>query len=613
MAQVSSVFLSTEEFLSLFEGSYLQTFDDVKNRPGGSLSSLVKMGPKESFTIEDLHQLNAKGAGIFFTPNPCSGGRKEENVTEIRWAYVDMDEGTKEEMMEKINNAPLPPTMIIESKRSYHVYYRSDIKKENWSAIINGMIQYFDGDQAITSANEVLRLPGFIHQKDPENTFMIDLLMMNDNEYSEDHLEYCFPYKTFEKEFVDKFGDDLHDVKSVDILDVLQRVGVETRRGKIIEDGKETSAIVNRKENYVNRFSGKPGSGSTIDVVMHYKGLSTGRAINWIREEFHLEKPRLPSKQEILENNKEKNHLKGDGEEEKKELDAQFSFLQTKSLRDGILKNITDSNSRPYTWGTGKLDERFSPIQRGNYIVLAGETGTGKTVYSLFFAIENAKLGLKVLYLSLEMDNTGLMARYVRDRVGITIPELKTGEISDFKIRQIDKVVDSMPETLKFVDVNGEDRNSVDIIEAILEKEKFDLIIIDNLGFIEGEGTSETEKQAYVSRRILETCRDNKDVCVTVIHHFRKGKGEKERSIDELMGSAKLSHDVNYVVQVWRKRGDPDMTAKDKAMLSIYIQKDRDHGVEAKQSVFYNRGEFLDYYGDKASYEEINRIFAKDS
>ena len=37
-------------------------------------------------------QLNKKGAGIFFTPNPCKEGRKKENIESIEWVYVDIDD-----------------------------------------------------------------------------------------------------------------------------------------------------------------------------------------------------------------------------------------------------------------------------------------------------------------------------------------------------------------------------------------------------------------------------------------------------------------------------------------------------------------------------------------
>ena len=58
-------------------------------------------GVKET-DFEHAEMYNNKGYGIFFTPNPCIGRLKKENVIEVQWWFVDIDEGEKPDILNKI-------------------------------------------------------------------------------------------------------------------------------------------------------------------------------------------------------------------------------------------------------------------------------------------------------------------------------------------------------------------------------------------------------------------------------------------------------------------------------------------------------------------------------
>lgn len=164
--------MSIKKFLTTFQNSFIQTFSDTGSNP-----KLVRAFPMKELAEHNLDELNKAGAGIFFTPNPCEKGRKEKDVTSIDWVYVDMDNGTKEEMQAKIESAPIRPHIIVESKRSYHLYWKVVMMdRKDFDLIIKGLIEFFDGDPAISSTNEVLRLPGFNHMKNPKEPFEIKII-----------------------------------------------------------------------------------------------------------------------------------------------------------------------------------------------------------------------------------------------------------------------------------------------------------------------------------------------------------------------------------------------------------------------------------------------------
>lgn len=560
--------MELSDFLKIFSNSYIQIFDDNKERKDKSLTIAA---PVKDFTIEQLQELNKKGAGIFFTPNPCSGGRKEENITEIKWAYIDMDEGEKNDsMLVKIIESPLFPTFIIESKRGYHLYFRCNIKKENWNKIIQGMIQYFNGDTAISSINEVLRLPCFYHMKDPENPFLIKISSVEKNKYTEDQLIKAFPHITFEAQFKNDFGNDLNDVKNIPIRNVLSRLGIETKGNAIMEAGRVTSMMINSKDNYVNRFSGKQGGGSTIDLVMYFKGMLVNEAIEWLRNEFGL-KPKKKTKE--IEIPKKSTH---------------------ETLKEKVIKNLYAGTIAPFTWGTHELNDNMTILQRGDYVVLVGETGAGKTAFSLFMARENTRRGLKILFFSFEMTTEGLITRYARDRAGITRDQWKNASFTE---DQKQKYIDAIDElsNVNFYELN---EKTVANIETVITGD-VDMVFIDNLGFLEASGEEENVRRENISRQIVELCKKRPNACIVVLHHFRKGANKVPRTLDDIRGTGKIAHDSTCVIQYWRDR------EKEEKGTWIILHKDRQWGMFCKTPIVYKNAEF----SDSLNQHQLNRIF----
>lgn len=567
--------MTTEQFLAIFKDSYLQTFDDS----GQERQELIVKEPVSHFSSPYTHleKLNKAGAGIFVTPNPCSGGRKAEHISALKWAFVDMDNGTKEDMYTKILNSPIRPSLITESKRSYHLYFRSDITLGNWDKIIGGLLQYFDGDEAVASTNEVLRVPGFFHMKDAENPFMIRVEEVNSVKYTEEELMTAFPFESFTQKFTRQHGSDetLDRVKALDIRDVLRKLGADVRGIKVFEDGKSTSMTVNVQENYLNRFSGKSGSGSTIDVVMNYKNCTTAEAIRWLKQEYHISdhKRSKPVAPVVLPG----------------------AIIRPSDLREELIDDMRKGVPSPYTWGTDQTDFIFPPIERGDYIVLGGETGVGKTTFALAMAIQNATKGSRVLFLSLEMANKALMRQYARKRSGGTKEEQRLGQHPEHKIQLADKAIAEIPETFLLYNFPQDAEYNMGTFRALnLQYGPFDMIFIDNLGFVKGDGEQITEKQSSASRDIVNFCKEfSETTAVVALHHFKKGNDGKPRRLDDLMGSAKVGHDVSYALQVWRYM-EKDIPDAERSKLILMLQKSRNWGDYEQNTIHHYQGGFYD-------------------
>jgi hypothetical protein len=140
-------------------------------------------------TYQEIQNHNAEGYGIFMTVNDFNGRRKAENLEKINYWLADIDEGTKEEQLSRINSLPLKPTIIVETKKGYHCYWRAiNATFENYREIEKGLIQRLNADKACTDVSRLLRFPTSKHMKDPNNPFTIKIIEQNDKAYTEEKM-----------------------------------------------------------------------------------------------------------------------------------------------------------------------------------------------------------------------------------------------------------------------------------------------------------------------------------------------------------------------------------------------------------------------------------------
>lgn len=550
------------KFTEVFKNSYVQIFDDRKHwdEPKPPLPYFKKVWEMSDLLadLEKFKSWNDLGIGVFFTPNPSAEGRKEEDLTAIEWIYVDMDSGSKPEQMERIKNAPITPSIVIESLRSYHCYWRVDLTLDQFNELIQGLIIYFNGDQAVSSPNEVLRFPGFYHHKYKGNPFQIKLLRLEDEKEEFEFMieAYPKPMDRWKKQYA--MGEnDLGVLKDVPIEQVLNKLGIEHKEGVIWENGKETSAHINRKQNYVNRFSGKPPSGSTIDVAMHYLKTDVAGAIKWLKEEF-LQK------------------------------------IEKKTPQVAVKQDY----SKRYTWGTDVLNHNFAIIKRENLVIIYGTRGQGKTTFIFDMANKNAKLGHKVLFYSLEMGREALISDLCRRSAGITVQEeydyaipRQKQEASDRKAKELDSV-----ENLIFKGMRGDsDKSWQGILAGISEYKDLDLIIIDNLDLIgANEREDNNEKQKRIIKEMMAFTSAFK-IPIILLHHQRKfSQSAKSSGMDDMSGSGKVPDTADYVVRVIRDT-NPALPSPEKYKTTLHLEKARGYSEDMK-SIYFHKGTFVDTF-----------------
>lgn len=139
----------------------------------------------------ELARLNRCGAGIYVTVNETDGkGRTKENIVSIRSVFADQDGGP-------LPPLPLEPTLVIESKRGQHLYWRvgPEMTAEEFRSAQKGIAHRLGTDPSVCDPPRVMRLAGFYHMKDPANPFFVTVKSASDHRYTKDEIFAAFPPK----------------------------------------------------------------------------------------------------------------------------------------------------------------------------------------------------------------------------------------------------------------------------------------------------------------------------------------------------------------------------------------------------------------------------------
>lgn len=180
--------LSTEEFLSLFPGHWVQYFDDGPGKDRRKALAASGFDPKEALRKQ------SEGCGVFYSPNAFDGARRLGNLLRVQAAYVDIDlrregDGTPDQPFEKrlaeglaaLRGFSLPPHAIVRTKNGLQAVWRTEPLPPPEGLPIfrltqERLVAHFRADPTATDATRVLRLPGFDHLKDPASPFRCDVL-----------------------------------------------------------------------------------------------------------------------------------------------------------------------------------------------------------------------------------------------------------------------------------------------------------------------------------------------------------------------------------------------------------------------------------------------------
>lgn len=244
--------------------------------------------PRTTLDVAEAERWNRRGMGVFWCANLRTAlPRRIEQITAPRYVFVEIDQGDKAHMLALIESCPLVPARVVETRRGFHVYWIVDgLTLDLWDAVVrHRLVPYFDADRNACDPVRLLRVPGFLHMKNPADPFLVRVEHKSDARHSIDAMLAAFPEVKPEtrpaytpRPIVERDSDDiLAAVGDLDAMTALERLSGSplvrgevftfrrTSRGRhnILCDGKPCPCFVDER----GRIGGGDGTASPTAIT----------------------------------------------------------------------------------------------------------------------------------------------------------------------------------------------------------------------------------------------------------------------------------------------------------------------------------------------------------
>ena len=235
------------------------------------------------------------------------------------------------------------------------------------------------------------------------------------------------------------------------------------------------------------------------------------------------------------------------------------------------------------TTGFKDLNKKINGLQRTDLILLAARPAMGKTAFSLNL-VQNAALkgDASVAVFSLEMSKEQLVQRMLSAQSNVELSKIKTGTLGESDWPRIIDGMAVLSEAKIFID----DTPGIKISEIRskcrrLKMEKgLDLILIDYLQLMEGEGKNENRQQeiAKISRslKILAKELDCPVVALSQLSRSPELRKDHRPILSDLRESGSIEQDADIVMFLYRDEYYHDDSEK-KNLGEVIVAKNR-HG-----------------------------------
>ena len=235
------------------------------------------------------------------------------------------------------------------------------------------------------------------------------------------------------------------------------------------------------------------------------------------------------------------------------------------------------------TTGFRDLNKKINGMQRTDLLLIAARPAMGKTAFSLNL-VQNAALkgDASVAVFSLEMSKEQLVQRMLSAQSNVELSKLKTGKLNE---NDWPRIIDAMA-VLSNAKIHIDDTPGIKISELrskcrkLKMEQGLDLILIDYLQLMEGEGNNESRQQeiAKISRslKIIAKELNCPVVALSQLSRAPEQRADHRPMLSDLRESGSIEQDADIVMFLYRDEYyHPDSDRKN--IGEVIIAKNR-HG-----------------------------------
>lgn len=221
-------------------------------------------------------------------------------------------------------------------------------------------------------------------------------------------------------------------------------------------------------------------------------------------------------------------------------------------------------------WGFEKLNKTLF-VSRGQFGVIAADSSSGKTALALQFAVQIAKTGKRVGFISLETPEESLRTRLMAEKqvAGIPMPRTQRKALTDEDFIQAGEAGMRLSGIVMDTFLGY---YSLQEIRAVTVQNRLDVIFIDYLQLINGPGRERWEIVTGISMALHRMAQQLGVIVIGLSQITPAVKGQKAPTKDDLRESRQLKQDADFIMMLYP---DPDEDAPANARV-LEIAKNKD-------------------------------------
>lgn len=276
------------------------------------------------------------------------------------------------------------------------------------------------------------------------------------------------------------------------------------------------------------------------DMLVEYLNLVT---LEWARNRFG-ELRTAPTTDKALE---ELNSMI-------KAIEGTVSSTKYYNISDDIMSMFEyyDNATKVMKSGIKSFDDWFL-LEPTDVLLIGGQSGTGKTAFSLQLVDGLVNNGNRGIFFSLEMNNIQLYRRLIAMKASLNISKLMTsGSFSQLSKVEFNKFNEALSKIKSYGDrlvMCYEAQNLLDIISITKKenaKKKIDFIVVDYVQLVSHKAPSEIQRITEIS---LELKRLAKELGIVVIGLSQLSRKRTDGTdMTALKGSSQLENDASQIL-----------------------------------------------------------------
>jgi len=203
--------------------------------------------------------------------------------------------------------------------------------------------------------------------------------------------------------------------------------------------------------------------------------------------------------------------------------------------------------------GMSNIDRITGGWQKSDLIILAARVSQGKSSVASVFAQNAAATGHPVAFFSLEMSESQLTTRYMAGASGYSNVQIRGGRVDYKKFLAAGEKVAPLP-------IYIDDTPNIGIPELrsktkkLILKYGIEMIVVDYLQLMRGEGQSREQEVAYVSRGLKGIAKEFNIpvIALAQINREVESRADKRPSLAMLRESGSIESDSDIVGMIYR-------------------------------------------------------------